>query len=435
MPSLEDTVVVAGGLARFAGVNLMAEIFTLIITKLNYVIDVFTSARIPTSLKAVDSGLAKAQLLFSHPDAHTKKQFAEFAKLRDDLYESCRTTWPDTCSLEPYYRARCCRGCCRSNSERKRCSASESLLHVAVSCPVIDSDAFPCQKKLLKFLFELKTLVGAATAVVLGQGLRTGLYQYNGASSELSLPQILSKSILMRAALDAAQIMRVQSSGLEGEMTVLGVDGGIRAVLDLSGRSQPSAASPSLFIAMCSSASTHAASRSASSHNEFDSGSGKLRDLSVTSMTVHASAKDSSRRHSSSAMGLHKVESISVSSSSENSSCFEVTICTKRTRGRPTTSTSVAREPAYRAEKLHTEFTALCTALRRAVQVTHLLSSCAFCKAVKAHCILHEKELSTAAEAPHDHNKIQPLLDAFTRGIFSLAVPLHQFLFPRTRAE
>lgn len=145
-------------------------------------------------------------------------------------------------------------------------------------------------------------------------------------------------------------------------------------------------------------------------------------------------------------------------SSGENSPCFEVTNRTKRTPRRPAPPTNElslrsARGPTYRVEKLPIEFVALSSALRRAVQVTHLLSRCAFCKATKAHCISSEKELTRAVAASSD-DKTQPVLDAFTNGIFTLVVPLRtstdehvcygklqcwhlldQFLFPRTRAE
>ncbi|EGZ24445.1 hypothetical protein PHYSODRAFT_311421 [Phytophthora sojae] len=144
---------VAGGLARLAKLNLVPERYSrhmqtiiklkqirllqvarALGSKNSYVIDVFTplqsTTRIPTN---VAMGLEPVAL-FRHPDAHPEKQFADFVKLRDELYESCRTA-----QRTPVQRF------------------VESLLRLAVSCPVIDSDPCPYQEKLprqlLKFLF------------------------------------------------------------------------------------------------------------------------------------------------------------------------------------------------------------------------------------------------------------------------------------------
>ncbi|RLN73312.1 hypothetical protein BBJ28_00012829, partial [Nothophytophthora sp. Chile5] len=64
-------------------------------TKRGYVIDVYTPSqsmtRIPTSLKN-DDALAVSKGLYRQPDAHIEKTFADFVKLRDDLYECCQSS-------------------------------------------------------------------------------------------------------------------------------------------------------------------------------------------------------------------------------------------------------------------------------------------------------------------------------------------------------
>ncbi|ETI32014.1 hypothetical protein F442_18128 [Phytophthora nicotianae P10297] len=183
-----------GSLARLTPVNLMPERYSRhmkILTKLkqiqqvqvsrgagnSYVIDVFTTSqsttRIPTSLKHVNSEAKGQQVatLFSRPDTHVEKRFADFVKLRDELYDACHTG--------PHLYMNC--GFCSELTryllfgavlpgalltwmlpQRQRVKAvqrfMESLLLLAVACPVIDSEACPCQEKLprqlYKFLFE-----------------------------------------------------------------------------------------------------------------------------------------------------------------------------------------------------------------------------------------------------------------------------------------
>ncbi|GMF25239.1 unnamed protein product [Phytophthora lilii] len=191
--------VVVGSLARLTPTDLMPERYSRhmkILTKLkqirqvdvsrgadknrSYAIDVFTTSqsttRIPTSLNTSDSALAAAKgqqstTLFSRPDVHIEKQFADFVKLRDDLYDSCHT------GPHLYMNCKFCSEVTRyllfgavlpgalltwmlPQSQRIKAVKRfiESLLLLAVSCPVIDSEACPCQEKLprqlYKFLFE-----------------------------------------------------------------------------------------------------------------------------------------------------------------------------------------------------------------------------------------------------------------------------------------
>ncbi|RLN53966.1 hypothetical protein BBJ29_004904 [Phytophthora kernoviae] len=118
--------------------------------KCSYVVEVFTSSqsmtRIPTSLKAADSALTTTKghqpvTLFHHPDTHSEKQLADFVKLRDELYESCKMAHANTHQ--------------RTKAVQR---FVESLLLLAISCPVVHSDACLCQEKLprqlSKFLFE-----------------------------------------------------------------------------------------------------------------------------------------------------------------------------------------------------------------------------------------------------------------------------------------
>ncbi|KAF4320400.1 hypothetical protein JM18_004008 [Phytophthora kernoviae] len=147
--------------------------------KCSYVVEVFTSSqsmtRIPTSLKAADSALTTTKghqsvTLFHHPDAHSEKQLADFVKLRDELYESCKTAHANTVCSFCREVARCLLlGAVLPGSvltwmlpQHQRTKAVqrfvESLLLLAISCPVVHSDACLCQEKLprqlSKFLFE-----------------------------------------------------------------------------------------------------------------------------------------------------------------------------------------------------------------------------------------------------------------------------------------
>ncbi|KAG6616245.1 uncharacterized protein IUM83_03688 [Phytophthora cinnamomi] len=194
-----DSKVVVGSLSRLTPVDLMPERYSRhmkILTKLkqirqvqacrspdssrSYVVDVYTTSqsttRIPTSLKTANSALAIAKgqhftTLFNQADVHTEKQFADFVQLRDELYESCHT------GPHLYMNCKFCSEVTRyllfgavlpgalltwMLPQRQRTRAVqrfiESLLQLAVSCPVIDSQACPCQEKLprqlYRFLFE-----------------------------------------------------------------------------------------------------------------------------------------------------------------------------------------------------------------------------------------------------------------------------------------
>jgi hypothetical protein len=191
--------VVVGSLARLTPVDLMPERYSRhmkILTKLKqirqvlasrsadneqcYIIDVFTTSqsttRIPTNLNAADSALVaakgqRAATLFSRSDVHVEKQFADFVKLRDELYDACHT------GPHLYMNCKFCSEVTRylllgavlpgalltwMLPPRQRTKAVqrfvESLLQLAVSCPVIDSQACPCQEKLprqlYRFLFD-----------------------------------------------------------------------------------------------------------------------------------------------------------------------------------------------------------------------------------------------------------------------------------------
>ncbi|KAG1687260.1 hypothetical protein DVH05_005310 [Phytophthora capsici] len=194
--SLSSNVVV-GSLAPLQPVDLMPERYSRhmkILTKLkqirqvqvsrgpgnSYIIDVFSTShstsRIPTSLTTTDSVLSTAKgqqvtSLFSRSDVHVEKQFTDFVKLRDELYDACHT------GPHLYMDCRFCSEVTRyllfgavlpgalltwMLPQRQRVKAVqrfvESLLQLAVSCPVIDSQACPCQEKLprqlYKFFFE-----------------------------------------------------------------------------------------------------------------------------------------------------------------------------------------------------------------------------------------------------------------------------------------
>ncbi|KAE8892732.1 hypothetical protein PF005_g18143 [Phytophthora fragariae] len=183
--------VVVGSLSRLAPVDLMPERYSRhmkILTKLkqirqvqvcrsasnsrSYVIDVYTTSqsttRIPTILKTASSAVAIEQTaLFNRADAHVEKQFSDFIKLRDELYESSHT------GPHLYMNCKFCNEVTRyllfgavlpgalltwMLPQRQRTKAVqrfiESLLQLAVSCPVIDSHACPCQEKLPRELYK-----------------------------------------------------------------------------------------------------------------------------------------------------------------------------------------------------------------------------------------------------------------------------------------
>ncbi|OWZ00129.1 hypothetical protein PHMEG_00028755 [Phytophthora megakarya] len=191
-----STNVVIGNLSRLTPVDLMPERYSRhmkVLTKLkqirqvqvsrgadnkSYCIDVFTTSqsitRIPTNLTSIDPALTEAneKQLFSRPDIHVEKEFTDFVKLRDELYDSCH--------IGPHLYMNCtfCSEVTRyllfgavlpgalltwMLPQHQRMKAVqrfiESLLLLAVSCPVIDSEACPCQEKLprqlYKFLFQV----------------------------------------------------------------------------------------------------------------------------------------------------------------------------------------------------------------------------------------------------------------------------------------
>ncbi|GMF11395.1 unnamed protein product [Phytophthora lilii] len=179
-------------LARLTTVNLMPEKYSRhmrIMTKIkqickmrvscstttrgSYIIDVFTpsqsTTRIPTSLKAADFTLAAANepqfdTLFRKPDSHIEKQFADFVRVRDQLYE---TAYPHAncwfCSeVIRYLLAGAVLPGALSTwmlPQRQRTKAVqrflESLLLLAVQCPVVESNACSCHDKLPQLLFKL----------------------------------------------------------------------------------------------------------------------------------------------------------------------------------------------------------------------------------------------------------------------------------------
>lgn len=187
---------------------------------------------------------------------------------------------------------------------------------------------------------------------------------------------------------------------------------------------------------MSFSASTTTSSTSSSSHLETDSD--LLRPLRVSAMAVHAGVKDRTRRHAR----LQEVKSISVAplSSSENLTHFEVIVFTKTTPRRPATQVTPVSGPAlsmvsevsprincgdpvYRIKKHSADFARLRSALRRAVQVTHLLSSCTFCKAMKAQCVASEQEGNSSFEASSNQYKVQLSLQQFANDLLGLIAP------------
>ncbi|EEY53897.1 uncharacterized protein PITG_07541 [Phytophthora infestans T30-4] len=118
----------------------------------SYVIDVYTASqsttRIPTTIKHVNSDSKGRQVtaLFSRPEVHVAKQFADFVKLRDELYEACHT------GPHLYMNCRFCSEVTRYLLFGAR--FIESLLQLAVACPVIDLEACPCQEKLPRQLYN-----------------------------------------------------------------------------------------------------------------------------------------------------------------------------------------------------------------------------------------------------------------------------------------
>ncbi|ETI32016.1 hypothetical protein L917_20250 [Phytophthora nicotianae] len=167
--------VVVGGLARLSPMRLLPERYSRhmqTVNKLkqirsvlvsaangNYAIDVYTPSqsrsRIPTSFKT------KAQ----HLDAHIEKHFSDFVALRDELYETCKTSHPTmSCPFCTEVAGILLLGAALPGpvlslvlSQRQRTKAVqrfvENLLQLAASCPVIDFNACPCQEQLPRELF------------------------------------------------------------------------------------------------------------------------------------------------------------------------------------------------------------------------------------------------------------------------------------------
>ncbi|RLN89619.1 hypothetical protein BBJ28_00014450, partial [Nothophytophthora sp. Chile5] len=97
---------------------------------------------------------------------HIEKTFADFVKLRDDLYECCQ-------SSHAFLNCAFCNEVARylllgavlpgalltwMLPQQQRTKAVhrfvEALLLLAVSCPVIEADACPCQEKLPRYLYK-----------------------------------------------------------------------------------------------------------------------------------------------------------------------------------------------------------------------------------------------------------------------------------------
>ncbi|KAG7378931.1 hypothetical protein PHYPSEUDO_009293 [Phytophthora pseudosyringae] len=173
--------VVLGGLARLSPRNLMPErysrhmqtviklkqIRSALVSSANgsYAIDVYTpshsTSRIPTSVKAAAEG--------QHLDAHINTKFSDLVNLRDELYESCKTSHPTTnCPFCSEVARTLLLGAVLPGSvltlvlsQPQQTKAVQrfvdSVLQLAASCPIIDADACACQEKLprqlSRFLF------------------------------------------------------------------------------------------------------------------------------------------------------------------------------------------------------------------------------------------------------------------------------------------
>ncbi|KAG6965099.1 hypothetical protein JG688_00007377 [Phytophthora aleatoria] len=144
--------------------------------------------------------------------------------------------------------------------------------------------------------------------------------------------------------------------------------------------------------------------------------SASLLPLSVSVMAVHIGGKHRDRLH----WRLHEVKCISVTSTSSDEnlteSHFEVTIFTKTTL-----TLAGPHDPVHRSEKQLADFEALRAAICRAVDVTHFLSRCSFCKAIKAHCA---KELNSSLEGREDRTHLA--LEQFMNDNLALLVPLRR---------
>ncbi|ETI35579.1 hypothetical protein F443_18115 [Phytophthora nicotianae P1569] len=143
----------------------------------------------------------------------------------------------------------------------------------------------------------------------------------------------------------------------------------------------------------------------------------QLRPLSVALMAVHAGGKHRDLVR----WGLHEVESISVASTSNSEnltdSHAEVTVFMKTTL-----SLRGSHDPVHRSKKQLADFEALRAAMCHAVDVTHLLSRCSFCKAIKARCAANAQELNGSLDGQADWTHF--ILEQFMNDILALLVPL-----------
>ncbi|KAG1687259.1 hypothetical protein DVH05_005309 [Phytophthora capsici] len=165
------------GLARLTPMNLMPERYShhmQTVTKLkqirsalvssangSYTIDVYTpshsTSHIPTSFKAATK--------IQHLDAHMDKKYSDFMNLRDELYKICKESHSTMdcpfCSdvAHTLLLGAVLPGSVLSLvlSKHQQTKAVQrfidSLLQLAASCPIVDSDACPCQKQLPQLLF------------------------------------------------------------------------------------------------------------------------------------------------------------------------------------------------------------------------------------------------------------------------------------------
>ncbi|RLN89614.1 hypothetical protein BBJ28_00014451 [Nothophytophthora sp. Chile5] len=166
----------------------------------------------------------------------------------------------------------------------------------------------------------------------------------------------------------------------------------------------------------------------------FNSVGGKLRPLGVTKLVPRppsSAAANLYGRLPSTACTLSQITSLSVAEilCNEDETCCVLNVFTSS----PATSTALALssrdaadldEPTYRIQKKLSDVESLRLALLRAVQVTHLLSYCEFCKAVKVCCVAEGKAAKAAAGNQESEEKALQSVERFVREIARMNVRL-----------
>ncbi|RLN87405.1 hypothetical protein BBJ28_00001559 [Nothophytophthora sp. Chile5] len=155
----------------------------------------------------------------------------------------------------------------------------------------------------------------------------------------------------------------------------------------------------------------------------FNAVGGKLRPLGVTKLVPRPPSSAAANRHGrlpSTACTLGQITSLSVAEilRSEDETRYVLNIFTSSSATSAASALSSRGaadlgEPTYHIQKKLSDVESLRLALLRAVQVTHLLSYCEFCKAVKVCCVAEEKRAKGSAWNQESEEKALQSVERF----------------------